>query len=857
MDLSCFASSLTTLVLDDNALVSEGLPPDFFSPLAHLRHLSLQRNALRFLPDSVAALLSLVELHVTGNQLECLPFGVAQLPRLEVLEASNNAMKALLSQPPSSSSSTSSSSYASSLSLEQKQYYQYSQQQYDSASNQPPFAASRSLRQINLAGNQIRTHGLPRHFLEHCTRLRSLDLSRNALTSPSPSLASCVALTTVDLSYNQLEALPFMAGPTSTDPAGADDDVAGLGRRGGGIRLSEPVHYPGVQMLTCTHNRLTSIDTVVACKALSALNIGTNKLVTLPASLASLRQLKFIDASNNDLSDIPSELGLLPALSKLVLDGNPLRRVPVHKRSAGIEALKKYLASRIDDTAAAAAAAAAVTAAAITGASGADVDPYGGGVTNGVTDDYASSNPYFDPHNTRRNAANRGDRRHGGGGDDDVDYITPKIGALNIQSASTSSASTVSSGRHNPSSLSTSSTSSSSLSSLPSAPNRSMQGQTTSGSSSCGSSGSGFVGSRDGRITEAMRASAASKKCDLSGLSLTSLPAELVSHEYLGPIGLADSVALIDLSRNALGSLAAGAGAGAGVGGRGIGTGARGLSTMTSSSRGSAGSGSAGTVRVTVEDELHCLDPLQRVAYATTSLQTLILDNNGFTKVPLGLICLSSLRCLSIQKNKLTSAAFSDFLNMTGRSKGLLAALPRLEELDLRNNQLEAFDVQCLLFGAAGSPSSSSSSSYSSSSSSSYSSSSSSLYGYGGVNDDNGYVMHASLRILRLGYNNLSGLSDLFYLHFPSLSELDLSNNKLSAMVPLHFPHLRLQSVDYSNNNIATVPLEYGSTLMAPALATLQLVGNPQRLIRPAIVNAGPIAVLKYLRDRQPTTDAG
>ena len=63
--------------------------------------------------------------------------------------------------------------------------------------------------------------------------------------------------------------------------------------------------------------------------------------------MISLKKLKTLDISNNDLSDLPSELGLLPQLVRIQLEGNPLKCIRQNIRTSGAEALKKYLKDRI------------------------------------------------------------------------------------------------------------------------------------------------------------------------------------------------------------------------------------------------------------------------------------------------------------------------------------------------------------------------------------------------------------------------------------------------------------------------------------------------------------------------------
>ncbi len=82
---------------------------------------------------------------------------------------------------------------------------------------------------------------------------------------------------------------------------------------------------------------------------LSVLTVGANKLESIPAALATLPNLKLLDLTNNSLQDIPNQLGKSAVLNKLLMDGNPFRRIPRAKMTGGIAAFKQYLLSRLSE----------------------------------------------------------------------------------------------------------------------------------------------------------------------------------------------------------------------------------------------------------------------------------------------------------------------------------------------------------------------------------------------------------------------------------------------------------------------------------------------------------------------------
>ena len=61
-----------------------------------------------------------------------------------------------------------------------------------------------------------------------------------------------------------------------------------------------------------------------------------------------LSELKLLDVSNNDMQSLLPELGLMKNLTKILIEGNPLKSIRLAIRQGGTNNLKKYLTSKID-----------------------------------------------------------------------------------------------------------------------------------------------------------------------------------------------------------------------------------------------------------------------------------------------------------------------------------------------------------------------------------------------------------------------------------------------------------------------------------------------------------------------------
>ncbi|KAL6311041.1 hypothetical protein AAG906_015930 [Vitis piasezkii] len=165
--------------------------------------------------------------------------------------------------------------------------------------------------------------------LAHCLKLIKLDVEGNKLTMLSENMiASWVLLTELNASRNLLTGLPENIG-----------------------RLSRLIR------LDFHQNRISSIPaSIKGCCSLAEFYMGPTlptrrgmrlrKLKEYPVEACKLR-LQGLDLSNNSLSGLPPEIGMMTTLRKLVLTGNPLRTLRSSLVSGPTPALLKFLRSRL------------------------------------------------------------------------------------------------------------------------------------------------------------------------------------------------------------------------------------------------------------------------------------------------------------------------------------------------------------------------------------------------------------------------------------------------------------------------------------------------------------------------------
>ncbi|XP_054588702.1 leucine-rich repeat serine/threonine-protein kinase 2 isoform X3 [Nothobranchius furzeri] len=315
LDLS--GNELDTLsCLLDNALVQQ--------QLWHIVRLDLSHNILLEFPSSLCqSLQSLTLLDLQGNQLQSLPEELLSLPSLSMLNVSHNQLGPVLTFDPTVTCS--------------------------------------SLKQLNLSFNKISTfpHKLGRtmeqleelimegnSIAELCTPLslpeiKLLDVSRNNMEKISPHvLTSCPKLETLIASLNKIcsvSQLPVrittlkLSNNSFTHIPEAILNLPNL--RSVDMRTNNITVLPGpgfwassnIRELIFSQNSIKVLDVsgpVCRWTRLEKLHLSDNRLTEIPPQIGLLEGLTSLDVSqNSNLRSFPDEMGKLSKLWDLPLDG--------------------------------------------------------------------------------------------------------------------------------------------------------------------------------------------------------------------------------------------------------------------------------------------------------------------------------------------------------------------------------------------------------------------------------------------------------------------------------------------------------------------------------------------------------
>ncbi|KNA12945.1 hypothetical protein SOVF_121660 [Spinacia oleracea] len=254
--------------------------PESIGRLSRLIHLDMHQNKISTIPPAIKDCSSLVEFYIGINLLSSLPAEIGELSQLSILDLHSNQL-----------------------------------------TEYPVEACKLHLSVLDLSNNSL--SGLPAE-IGLMTSLRKLVLIGNPMRTIRSTLVS--GPTTALLKYLRSRLPSAQEAEVSTP---TKDNVVAMAAR---LSLtSKELSLGGMNLTTvpsevCSSNEVTKVD------------LSRNSIEELPVALSGCSSLEVLLLSKNKIKDWPGEvLRLLPKLTCVRLDSNPLRQIPMN----GFEAVSQ------------------------------------------------------------------------------------------------------------------------------------------------------------------------------------------------------------------------------------------------------------------------------------------------------------------------------------------------------------------------------------------------------------------------------------------------------------------------------------------------------------------------------------
>ncbi|MGH0160891.1 UNVERIFIED_CONTAM: hypothetical protein FKN15_040333, partial [Acipenser sinensis] len=313
----------------------ELLGPEHLKHLNAISVLELSENKLKSLPDEIALLQGLERLELTNNDISSLPYALGNLPKLKIVGLEGNPLRSIRRDL------LTGSAYFASLAHQHTQRLRcwlrgstivrppqrismttvWIELKPEEKGKDAPQTAMTLPSQAKVNVHAIKTlKALEYRIVELKGTVSDLNLGFNKLTCVPLEICMLQQLVHLDFRNNLLSSLP-----------------------------AELEALVKLRSVILSFNRFKAFpDVLYQITTLETILISSNQVGTIdPLRLKQLSKLATLDLQNNDILQVPPELGNCTSLRALMLDGNPFRNPRAAIVARGTDALLEYLRSRI------------------------------------------------------------------------------------------------------------------------------------------------------------------------------------------------------------------------------------------------------------------------------------------------------------------------------------------------------------------------------------------------------------------------------------------------------------------------------------------------------------------------------
>ncbi|OXB82185.1 UNVERIFIED_CONTAM: hypothetical protein H355_009064 [Colinus virginianus] len=313
-------NSLSVLELRDNKIKSI---PDEITLLQKLERLDLANNDISRLPYTLGNLSQLKFLALEGNPLRTIRRDLLQKGTQELLKYLRSRIQDDITspneEPPATAMTLPSESRINVHAITTLKLLEYSEKQVavipDDVFNA---VGGTPVTSVNFSKNQLTA--IPPRITELKDSVCDVSLGFNKISSVSLELCTLHKLTHLDIRNNVLTSLP--------------EEMEALTK---------------LQVINLSFNRFKVFPSVLyRILALETILLSNNQVGAIdPLQLKKMEKLGTLDLQNNDLLQVPPELGNCETLRTLLLEGNPFRTPRAAVLAKGTAAVLEYLRSRI------------------------------------------------------------------------------------------------------------------------------------------------------------------------------------------------------------------------------------------------------------------------------------------------------------------------------------------------------------------------------------------------------------------------------------------------------------------------------------------------------------------------------
>ncbi|NWV01723.1 LRC40 protein, partial [Upupa epops] len=317
--------------------------------LKHLDSLSvleLRDNKIKSVPDEITLLQKLERLDLANNDISRLPYTLGNLPQLKFLALEGNPLRTIRrdllqkgtqellkylrskiqddvskpsGEPPVTAMTLPSESRINVHAITTLKLLDYSEKQADAIPDEAFDAVGNNpVTTVNFSKNQLSR--IPPRITELKDWVCDVSLGFNKISCISPELCILHKLTHLDLRNNLLTSLP--------------EEMEALTR----LQIIN-LSFNRFKVFPCVLYHILTLETIL----LSNNQVGSVD----PLQLKQMDRLGTLDLQNNDLLQVPPELGNCEHLRTLLLEGNPFRTPRAAILAKGTAAVLEYLRSRI------------------------------------------------------------------------------------------------------------------------------------------------------------------------------------------------------------------------------------------------------------------------------------------------------------------------------------------------------------------------------------------------------------------------------------------------------------------------------------------------------------------------------